>query len=244
MSADLCAVMAENIARVQQRVERACERAGRAPTQVAVVAVSKTRTIAEIVAAYRCGLRHFGENRIEEAETKIPAVRGMLGPEPATWHMVGHLQGRKARRAVELVDTIDSVDTMSLAVRLERLAAEREVRLPVLLEVNVSGELAKSGFPAWDEESRSQLCRDLAALEGLAHISVRGLMTMAPLVQDAESVRHIFRATHELAAMLRGCLPFSTWDELSMGMTNDYVVAIEEGATMVRIGRAIFEPQS
>ncbi|MEA3406538.1 MAG: YggS family pyridoxal phosphate enzyme [Chloroflexota bacterium] len=265
-----------NLKEVKNNIAAACARAGRDPDEVTVVAVSKTRSIEEIKAAYACGVRHFGENRIEEAEEKVPQLREAFAADPATWHMVGHVQSRKADRALGCSDIIHSVESPRLIRRLNRFAADRfdtlcdhisssthkaskfdtlcdhissqthkaskTRRFPILIEVNVSGEESKYGWPAWDEETREKLVERVQILADKEYLDVRGLMTMAPYVEDAEAVRPVFRKMRDLRAMLRERAPFCSWDELSMGMTNDYQVAVEEGATIVRIGRAIFGP--
>ena len=227
--------IADNVARVRERVAAAAARAGHALSEVTVVVVSKTRTAAEIEAAHQAGVRHLGENRVEEAAEKRPQLElpGVI------WHMVGHLQRRKARRAVELFDVVQSVDSVRLARRLDALAAERDQALSVLIEINVSGEESKYGFRI---AQRAELDGSVAEIVALPHLSVDGLMTVAPLCDDPELVRPVFAHLRELAGELRARFPQGRWRHLSMGMTDDYVVAVEEGATMVRIGRAIFEP--
>ena len=236
--------IARNLQRLEARISAACARVGRNRSEVTLVAVSKTRSIAEIRAAYACGLRHFGENLVEEAETKIPELRRALADDPAVWHLIGHVQSRKARRAAELADLIHSVDSVRLATRLDRFAEELSRRLPILVQINVSGEATKYGWAAWDAETSEASLREIESLAKLEHLEVRGLMTMAPLVDDAELVRPVFRALRELRDLYRQRLDFSAWRDLSMGMTNDFEVAIEEGATLVRIGRALFDPNT
>ena len=235
--------IAANLQIVDERIKAACARVGRAPEEVSLVAVSKTRSIAEIVEAYRCGARDFGENRVEEAGTKVPQLRQRFADDPATWHMIGHVQSRKAKQAVALSDIIHSVDSLRLARRLERFAAEMEKSVPVLLEINVSGEPNKYGFPAWDRATSQQLIEEARLLEPLTHLIVQGLMTMAPIVANPEDARPVFQRLREVRDLLRARCAFATWTELSMGMTDDFEVAIEEGATIVRIGRAIFGPR-
>jgi pyridoxal phosphate enzyme (YggS family) len=236
--------IAANLEDVERRIAAACARVGRGRNEVTLIAVSKTRSPAEILAAYRAGVRHFGENRIEEAEEKIPLVRESFIAGPVTWHMVGHVQSRKARRVVEFCDVIHSVDSLHLAARLERFAAELGKRVPILLEVNVSGEESKYGFAASTPVARADFLSQVGQFAVFTHLRVEGLMTMAPIVPDPEQARPVFRALRELREALRDRAPFSSWAELSMGMTDDFEVAIEEGATMVRIGRAIFGPAS
>ena len=235
------AEIAANIARVQEWIAAACARAGRARDEVTLVAVTKLRSPEEVLAAYQCGLRHFGENRVEEAEAKLPQLASQWEGTPPTWHLIGHLQSRKARDAVALFDTVHSVDSLRLATRLNRFAGEDGRSLPILLEVNVSGEESKYGWTVTNAAEQSAFVDEVRGLAALAHLEVRGLMTMAPLVADAEQARPVFHALRDLRDRLRAEAPFSAWDDLSMGMTNDYGVAIEEGATLVRIGRALFE---
>ncbi len=199
--------------------------------------MTKTRTVSEIQAAYDAGVRHIGENRVEEAVPK----RAQLDLPGATWHMVGHLQSRKARDAVACFDILHSLDSVKLAQRLDRLAAEQGKVLPVLLEVNVSGEASKYGFPLAD---RKALEAAAAVVGALPHLCVKGLMTVAFIAQDPERVRPVFARLRSLRDQFRARFPSSEWMHLSMGMTDDFEVAIEEGATMVRIGRAIFGPRT
>jgi len=226
---------ADNLRRVQERIAAAAERAGRDPSEVTLVAVTKTHPPEVIRAAYELGLRDFGENRVEEAAGKVSKL-----PKDITWHMVGHLQSRKAALAADLFDIIHSVDSVKLARRLDRFCAERNRLMPVLLEINVSGELSKYGFPLAD---RDMLGTAVAEMLALSHVRIEGLMTMAPIVSDPEETRPVFRGLRELREALAARFPQVEWRHLSMGMTDDFEVAIEEGATMVRIGRAIFGPR-
>jgi pyridoxal phosphate enzyme (YggS family) len=228
--------VADNVAHVRERIAAAAVRAGRLPSDVALVAVTKTRSGAEIEAAYAAGIRHLGENRVEEAEEKLP----QLDLPGVTWHMVGHLQRRKARRAVELFDVVQSVDSVRLARRLDELAAERDLILPVLIEINVSGEESKYGFRS---AQHAELYGAVAEIVALSHLRVDGLMTVAPLCDDPEQVRPVFSRLRELAGEFQARFAQGTWRHLSMGMTDDYAVAVEEGATIVRIGRALFDPR-
>ena len=214
------ATIAERVAHVRQRVERAAERAGRSPADVTIVAVSKSFPPQAIEEAAAAGIAHVGENRVQEAAAKIPGLRGL----PVTWHLVGHLQTNKTKTALELFDIIHSVDSLHLA---EALSHRSQRPLPVLLEVNVAGEAAKFGFPPDEVAAAAQ------AVARLPNLDLRGLMTVAPLVSDPEAVRPVFRELRRL----RDALGLA---ELSMGMTDDFEVAIEEGTTLVRIGRAIF----
>ena len=211
-----------NIDQVRERIARACQRVGRSPEEITLIAVTKTVKSSAIATAFELGIRHFGENRVQEAVAKIGQLSG-LKPRP-TWHMVGHLQTNKAKVAVEIFDIIHSVDSIRLAEVISRRA---ERTIPILLEVNVSGEASKSGFSLADVEPA------LEAIVRLPQLEIRGLMTIAPMVADAEQVRPVFRQL----SSLRDSLGLK---QLSMGMTDDFEVAIEEGATLVRIGRAIF----
>ena len=211
-----------NLQELQSRIAMAAERAGTSPDDVTIVAVTKTVEVSAIEAAFKAGIRHFGENTVREAEAKIGQLLN-LEPRP-TWHMVGHLQTNKAKTTLEIFDIIHSIDSLRLAGFINRHA---QGRLPVLLQVNVSGEATKSGFSV--EEVRYAV----EQIGGLPKLEIKGLMTIAPLVSDAEEVRPIFRRLRQLGESLG-------LEHRSMGMTDDFEVAIEEGATMVRIGRAIF----
>ncbi|MCK5434681.1 MAG: YggS family pyridoxal phosphate-dependent enzyme [Dehalococcoidales bacterium] len=211
-----------NIEEVELRITRACERVGRSHDTVTVVAVTKTVEPSVVDTAFKLGIRQFGENRVQEAERKIRQLT-WLEPHP-TWHLVGHLQTNKVKVAMELFDIIHSIDSVRLA---EVISRRTETTLPVLLEVNVSGEARKGGF------SVVEVAPALEAISRLPRLEIKGLMTIAPLVADAEQVRPVFKKL----CSLRDSLGL---EHLSMGMTDDFEVAVEEGATLVRIGRAIF----
>ncbi len=214
---------------VLARIAGACARSGRHASAVGLVAVTKTVAPERIRAGLAAGLTVFGENRVQDASTKIPAVAG------ATWHLIGPLQTNKTRRAAELFDVIETVDSVELARRLDRLAGElRPGRpLPVLVQVNVDEDPAKAGI---DPDALERALPELLALDG---IRVDGLMTIGRLVEDPEAARPTFRRLRLLAERLRAAQP-RLGPELSMGMSDDFPVAVEEGATIVRIGRAIF----
>ncbi len=237
--------IAERWEQVQERIARAARRAGRDPREVGVVAVTKTVPPERIAEAYACGLRVFGENRVEEAEEKIPSVQALLGNEASIqWHMVGHLQRRKARRALGLFEVIHSVDSVLLAEKLSRLAVERGQPVRILLECNVSGEASKYGFllDRWEEDvaQREAFFEAVARILEQPGLEILGLMTVAPIAPDPEAVRLVFRRLRRLRDVLAARFPRASWAHLSMGMSDDFEVAIEEGATMVRLGRAIF----
>lgn len=216
-------------ARVLEAIGEACARAGRAPASVALVAVSKTVPPERLRAAVAAGLDVLGENRVQEAVAKAPEVPG------ARWHLVGPLQSNKARRAVELFDVVQSVDSVELAARLDRIAAElRPGRpLPVLLQVNVDGDPAKAGVGPAD------VAAVLDAFAALPSLDPRGLMTIGRLTSDPGEARRTFAGLRELSERLRA-RGARLGPELSMGMSDDYPLAIEEGATIVRVGRALF----
>jgi pyridoxal phosphate enzyme (YggS family) len=234
--------IADNVQRVRETIAAACARSGRDPASVTLVAVSKTHPPERILEAAAAGVQHFGENRVEEGESKIP-VANARAPVALTWHMIGHVQSRKAKLVPPLFAVVHSVDTLKLADKLSRQMLERGGTLDVLVEVNVSGEASKSGVTAagWQQDGavRERVWAEVAPIVHLPGLNVRGLMTMAPWAEDAESARSVFADLAVLRAALADTLGFALPD-LSMGMTDDYPVAVEEGATLVRIGRAIF----
>jgi pyridoxal phosphate enzyme (YggS family) len=233
----------QNVVQVMDRIAAAARRAGRNPAEVMLVAVSKTFAVEAVVEAHRAGLSVFGENRVQEARAKIPAVAAILGEEAVSWHLVGHLQRNKAKQAVRLFDLVHSVDSIRLAKELEKRCAaletelEKKKRLAVLLEINVSDEATKYGLPVGD---RAQLDAVVETILAQPHLELQGLMTMAPIVADPEAARPTFRQLRQLRDALARQFPAADWQHLSMGMTDDFEVAVEEGATLVRIGRAIF----
>jgi pyridoxal phosphate enzyme (YggS family) len=227
--------LVERIEGVHARIRAAAHRAGRNPTEVTLIAVSKTQDAERVEEAYRAGVRLFGENRVEEAGPKAKAVADLLAPEPPpSWHMVGHLQSRKAADALPWAAMIHSVESEKLARRLSRFCAEQVREMPVLIEVNVAGEDSKYGvLPA----ALAELANLVAGLPGLR---LEGLMTVAPIAADPEDVRPVFASLRALRDDLAERFPGLGLRHLSMGMTDDFEVAIEEGATLIRIGRAIF----
>ena len=221
--------IAANLARVRERIARAAEHTGRRADEVTLVAVSKTFPAEAIRAAYDAGLREFGENRVQEFEAKQPKIADLN----ATWHLIGHLQSNKARRTAQLFDRVDSVDSLALAQKLDSAAAEYGKCLPVLIEVHLGGEATKSGVA---ETELSALAEGFSAL---AHLELRGLLAIPPYSDDPERARPYFRKLRELRDGLSHRLgrPFPA---LSMGMSHDFEVAIEEGATEIRLGTALF----
>jgi len=218
-------------AEVLERMAAACVRSGRAPDAAALVAISKTVSVERLRLAQAAGYDTLGENRVQEAADKVPVL------EPAAWHLVGHLQKNKAAKAVELFDLIESVDSSALADRLDRLVGERGSRsgetLPVMLQVNVDGDDAKGGFEPEVVE------RELERLLGLPHLEIRGLMTVGFQTGGGDAARPTFVRLRELSERLRAADP-RLGAGLSMGMTDDFEEAIEEGSTLVRVGRALF----
>jgi pyridoxal phosphate enzyme (YggS family) len=229
--------LAANLAVIGQRIGHACDRAGRDPGEIRLLAVTKGHSPETVRVAVECGLRAFGENRVQEGLAKKRAMTDVAGLE---WHMIGHIQSRKASRAVEGFDVLQSVDSLELAVRLDRAAARSGKKMPVLLECNVSGEASKSGWRVEREGAWMSLADEFRGAADLTHLSIGGLMTMAPYGVDPESARILFDRLARLRDYLRGQVPGSDWRELSMGMSDDYEPAIEAGATIIRLGRAIF----
>lgn len=239
-------VIRQALARVQERIHTAAARAGRAPSGITLVAVSKTFPASAVLAAVGAGQRDFGENRVEEAVPKMQEV-GVQAVE-LRWHMIGHLQSRKVKDAIGPFALIHSVDTVKLAEALDRRIAAHQ--LPnsapqsILLECNVSGEEAKSGFnvAGWEKDPAvfEAFVSDVARVAALPNVRLCGLMTMPPIVPQPDMARPYFASLHALRETLRQRFPAVAWDHLSMGMTDDFEAAIAEGATLVRIGRAIF----
>ena len=221
--------LVDNLPRVKEIVAAAAERSGREGSDVTVVAVTKAHPLTAIEAALAAGIRDIGENRIEEMEEKVAA----LGRDAAHWHMVGHVQSRKAPRAVALADLVHSVDTVRLGQKLSRAAESTDGKVSVLVQVNTSGEGSKAGFSG---EDALEGLLELLELPGLC---IAGLMTMAPWTDDEGALRAAFRRLREIHEEATRTTGYSG-KELSMGMTNDYPIAVEEGSTMVRIGTALF----
>ncbi|MBR4235242.1 MAG: YggS family pyridoxal phosphate-dependent enzyme [Clostridia bacterium] len=232
--------IAESIRKVRDRINAACERAGRKPEEVTLIAVSKTKPFADITRACETGVLDFGENYVQELTQKLELNDNSCERMPIRWHMIGHLQKNKVKYLIGKTALIHSVDTTSLAEKLETEAAKRDCTLKILLEVNVAGEETKWGF---SPDCLLKAARDISVFP---HIRVLGLMTSAPATCEPETNREYFRNLNSLAHKLAesGLLALNDPDfhspVLSMGMTNDFEIAIEEGATMVRLGTAIF----
>lgn len=234
-------VLQQNLLRVQEQITGACRRAGHNPSEVRLVAITKGFPLEVVREAIVLGIQDLGENRVQEAADKIPVLKaeGAL----VTWHMVGTLQRNKVKKALELFDTLHSVGSLALAQDIDKWAWRANRTVPVLLEVNTSGEAAKHGFLLPLEATGERRKRFLEAVEHileLPHLKVQGLMTIAPLNAPGEAARPYFRHLRSLQDELARLFPNGDWTHLSMGMTDDFEVAVEEGATMVRIGRAIF----
>ena len=223
--------LAENLEAVRQRMAAACARAGREPGTVTLLAVSKGQAPEAVAEAARLGLTLFGENKVQEAKAKIPLCPGRL-----RWQLIGHLQTNKCRDALELFEMIQSVDSLHLAQELNRRAEQAARTMPILLEVNAAGEASKFGY------SPERLLSELSQINALPRLEIHGLMSVPPWTPDPEKARPLFR---QLRALKDQCerLLGAPLPHLSLGMTGDFEVAIEEGATMVRIGTALFGPR-
>jgi len=229
-------IIKTNYASVRARIDQAALRAKRAPAEVRLVVVSKMHPLETIRAAVAAGIRDLGENYAEEAVEKIQALGAVDG---LNWHMIGHVQSRKADLVAGNFHFMHSLDSLKLAQRLERFAAEAGRILPVLLECNVGGEASKFGYAASAPAQIEVLVQDVQQIALLPHLQIRGLMTMPPLYDDPELTRPFFIKLRELRDFLAIKFPQLDWRELSMGTSADYVAAVEEGATMVRVGTAI-----
>jgi PLP dependent protein len=224
--------IAANLQLIQDRIASACDRAGRDPRSVTLIAVTKGHPPEAIVQAARHGQTLFGESKVQEAKAKIPACPGRL-----RWHMIGHLQSNKCRDAVHLFEMIQSIDSLSLAEELNRRAEQAAKTIPILLETNIVGEASKFGYKP------GQLLQDLDRLNALPRVEIHGLMTIPPWSPLPEKARPVFRRLRELKAECEQILG-APLPHLSMGMSGDFEVAIEEGATMIRIGTSIFGERS
>lgn len=223
-----------------ERIEKTARRAGRDPSEVRLVVVTKGHPVHHVQAVIEAGAKILGENYAEEAVEKIDGLSREYPPGVLVeWHMIGHVQSRKAKLVSEHFSYLHSLDSVKLAHRLDRFSGDAGRKLPVLLECNVSGEASKYGLPAFDEREWDHLLPQIEEILALPHLQVRGLMTMAPFLPAAEDARPYFRRLRQLLEYLRAKFPGADWQELSMGMSADFEPAIEEGATLVRIGTAI-----
>ena len=220
----------ENIKTVRERIEAACRRAGRSTDEVTLIAVSKTKPASMIEEALQTGTLDFGENKVQEILEKGPLL-----PDNVRFHMIGHLQRNKVKQVIDKVVLIHSVDSIRLAEQIEEEAAKKDLHVDILLEVNVAREESKFGFFMEDVEEA------VKKIAGFSHLTVRGLMTIAPFVEDPEKNREVFKKLYQLYVDIKSKnIDNGTMNVLSMGMTGDYEVAIEEGATMIRVGTGIF----
>lgn len=233
---ELVASIRDNYQRVRDQIAGAARRSGHAPEDIRLVVVTKTQPLEIVQAAIEAGVHILGENYPEEGVTKIQALAAQSAVE---WHMIGHVQSRKARLVADHFALLHSLDSLKLAQRLDRFAAERSRVLPVLLEFNTGGEQSKSGWNAADQARWNEFLPEISDLLDLSHLSVQGLMTMPPLGTDAEESRQFFVRLRQLRDYLVTQFPNVSWRELSMGTSADFEVAVEEGATLVRVGTAI-----
>lgn len=220
----------ENLMQVRKNIEAACQKAGRNPEEVTLIAVSKTKPVPMLEEAYQAGSRDFGENKVQEIMDKYPLL-----PDDIRWHMIGHLQRNKVKYIVDKVSLVHSVDSLRLAEELSRQAEKKQTELDILVEVNIAQEESKFGT------SRAEAAQLVEEIAKLPCIHVKGLMTIAPFVEHPEENRKYFRQIKELSVDIeKKNIDNVSMSVLSMGMTNDYMVAVEEGATMVRVGTGIF----
>lgn len=233
---DLVSSIRERYLQTINQISNAARKSGRNPEDIRLVVVTKSQPVEVAQAAIEAGVHILGENYPEEGVTKIQSLTGQSGVE---WHMIGHVQSRKARLVVDHFALLHSLDSLKLAKRLNRFAAESNRILPALLELNVGGEASKSGWDASDESQWNTLLPDIASIFDLPNINIQGLMTMPPLGIDPEEARRFFLRLRLLRDHLARQFPKADWRELSMGTSADYAVAVEEGATLVRVGTAI-----
>lgn len=223
-------LLQDNLKKVQENISKACKKAGRNEEEVTLIAVSKTKPLSDLEEILDAGVIEFGENKVQELCDKYEHIKS-----PVHWHMIGHLQTNKVKYIVDKVCLIHSVDSLKLASQISKEAEKKQVECDVLIEVNVAQEESKFGITT---DETLALIREVAALP---HVHIKGLMTIAPFVDDPEENRPVFRSLYELSkAVAKEQIPDVSMEILSMGMTNDYMVAIEEGATMVRVGTGIF----
>ena len=220
----------ENLEQVRENIRKACERSGRDPEEVTLIAVTKTKPLEMLKEAYAAGSRDFGENKVQEILSKAPEL-----PEDIRWHMIGRLQKNKVRQVIDKVVMIHSVDSVELAEQIEKEAAKKELSIDILLEVNVAMEESKTGF------SMEDVLPAVLDISKFSHVHIRGLMTIAPFVDNSEENRDIFKKLSQLCVDIKSKnIDNTNMSVLSMGMTGDYETAVEEGATMIRVGTGIF----
>lgn len=229
-----------NLERIQLKIREAAEKSGRTLADIQLVGVTKLLPLETVRAGVEAGLTCFGENYPKQAVQKIEALRGK--PE-IQWHMIGHIQSRKAELVCQYFDMVQSLDRLKVARLLDRYCGALNRKMPVLLEVNLSGEESKGGWAAWDEDKWDQLLEPFTQITALPNLRIKGLMSMPPLFNDPESTRPLYQRLRRLQSLLKDQVPAAAWDELSIGTSFDYPVAIEEGATMIRVGTELFGPR-
>jgi len=244
---DLVSSIHERLQKTLDTIAVSARKAGRDPESVRLVVVTKLQSLEVVQAAIEAGAKIVGENYPEEAVQKITELKSQnaakLSQFAVEWHIIGHVQSRKARLVAEHFDLFQTLDSVKLAERMDRFAAEFNRVLPVLLEFNVGDEQSKSGWPAADESHWNDVLADVNQIATLSHVQVQGLMAMPPLSTDPEAARPYFRRLRRLRDFLAKHVPQGNWSELSMGTSADYPVAVEEGATLVRVGQAILGPR-
>jgi pyridoxal phosphate enzyme (YggS family) len=240
MEADQRQNIRQRFQRVQERMADAARLVNRQPEEVRLVVVTKTHPLEIVKAVVEAGAKFLGENYADEAVTKIQEIKPQ---NHIQWHMIGHIQSRKASLVSEFFDYVHSLDRLKIALHLDQYAGKFHKILPVLLECNTSGEKTKSGWPIWDEAQWEQLLPELNQVAALTHLQVQGLMTMPPFFDQAEFARPYFQKLRRFQTFLSRHIPHVDWHELSMGMSADFEVAIQEGATWVRIGQEILGPR-
>lgn len=233
--------ISDNLLLIADRIQSAADSSGRNGEDIRLVVVTKGHPLERVQQAVEAGVRDIGENYVEESIPKIDAMSETAGLD---WHMIGHVQSRKARKVVEHFNWVQSLDSLRLATRLNRFAEELDRQIPVLLECNVSGEESKFGLAAWNELEWAALTEIVGQILELGNLEVKGLMTMPPFFSDSNQARPFFVKLRKLLGHLSAQFPENDWRELSMGMSADFEVAIQEGATIVRIGTAILGPRA
>ncbi len=241
MDAYLSSIILSRYETVREKIFNSARAFGRQPNDIRLVVVTKMHRLTTVQAALGAGIRDLGENYAEEAVEKIKLIGAV---QDLSWHMIGHIQSRKADLVAQNFAFVHSLDSIKLAIRLDRFAGEAGRKMPVLIECNVGGETTKTGFPVFDDSNWDHLYTEVEKISELPNLEIRGLMTMPPFYLDAEKTRPFFRKLQKLSGHLARRLPNVRWSELSMGTSTDYWVAVEEGATIVRVGTAILGDRS
>lgn len=234
-------MLKNNLLVIKNNIAQSAQKSGRDPDQIKLIVVTKTQPAEKIDEAIALGIENFGENYPEETKNKINNIKEI--GKNIRWHMIGHLQSRKIPIICDYFHYLQTIDSIDVSQKLDQKLASREKKLDCLLEVNVSGESSKFGFAAWNELLIEQLCINIRQILELTSLRINGLMTMPPLYENPEDARAHFRKLKEIQSLLKTKFPDHQWGELSMGTSLDYKVAVEEGATMIRIGQALFGPR-